>query len=101
MEDYYYTDLAVSKAQYWLSNINNLWRRDYWRRTWIFQEIVLARDILIMCGEECIPWQDLTAVDKWLEAIRITDKHHPFYAQFPGAFTGCCHNSDTMTNRGD
>ncbi|KAH6673875.1 heterokaryon incompatibility protein-domain-containing protein [Halenospora varia] len=82
VEDSYYTERAASKASYRLTSIMALWGRDYWRRTWIFQEIVLARDVLIMCGEECIPWQDVTAVDKWLGAIKINDEHPPFMRNF-------------------
>ncbi|CZR67070.1 uncharacterized protein PAC_16969 [Phialocephala subalpina] len=82
MEDSYHTKRAALKATYRSTCIQALWRRDYWRRTWILQEIVLARDVLIMCGEECISWQDVAAVDKWLGAIKINDEHPPFMRNF-------------------
>jgi hypothetical protein len=31
----------------------------YWTRLWIVQEIMLAKDILIMCGKTLLPWKDL------------------------------------------
>ncbi|KAH8889207.1 HET-domain-containing protein [Thozetella sp. PMI_491] len=32
-------------------------KRTYWSRIWIVQEITLARDLSVFCGEEAIPWQ--------------------------------------------
>jgi len=34
--------------------IRKLLKRQYWKRVWIVQEVVLARDILIMCGSASI-----------------------------------------------
>lgn len=34
----------------------SLWRRDYGTRTWVIQEIVLARNIHIFCGDQSTPW---------------------------------------------
>jgi hypothetical protein len=81
VEDSFHTKQASQKATARFGNIEVFWTRDYWRRTWIFQEIVLARDLLIMCGEECIPWHDVLAVDKWLGAIKINE-HPPFMQNF-------------------
>ena len=32
---------------------------DYWTRTWIVQEVILARSILVHCGSACMDWDDL------------------------------------------
>ena len=31
--------------------------RKWWRRVWIIQEVVLARNIVIMCGRSHVPWE--------------------------------------------
>lgn len=33
--------------------------RDYWGRTWIIQEIVLAKDLIVHCGDKSISWDEL------------------------------------------
>jgi hypothetical protein len=34
--------------------IDRLWEREYWTRTWVSQETVLAEKVIIMCGEETV-----------------------------------------------
>jgi hypothetical protein len=46
---------AKDKSTVWES-IDRLWDRPYWKRTWIFQEIVLAKNVLLMCGKATLPW---------------------------------------------
>jgi hypothetical protein len=41
------------------------WNRNYWKRTWIVQEIVLAREITLHCGNSSASWQRLVA-QQWL-----------------------------------
>ncbi|MCJ1403907.1 hypothetical protein MMC11_007130 [Xylographa trunciseda] len=44
---------VVRKAvQYWAN-------RDYWFRTWIIQEFLLAKDIRLLCGEEIVDWSHI------------------------------------------
>ena len=33
--------------------------RKWWRRVWIIQEVVLAKNVVIMCGQDHIPWETL------------------------------------------
>lgn len=33
--------------------------RPYWRRMWIVQELLLARRVLIYCGDESFQWEDI------------------------------------------
>lgn len=50
--------------------------RPWWRRTWIIQEAVLARKIVIMCGNETIGWED---IDAWFKRLaRTTDRIEVF-----------------------
>ena len=37
-------------------------RRPYWGRTWIIQEILVARDVLVFCGDDTIRWKFLTGI---------------------------------------
>ena len=41
------------------NSLRNLCRRPYWTRLWIFQELVMARRIRIMCGRYVIDWETL------------------------------------------
>jgi hypothetical protein len=54
--------------------MNALWARDYWRRTWVMQEIVLANEIFVMCGEaDLVPWDCIWSIQNWVDQIKITD----------------------------
>jgi hypothetical protein len=39
-----------------------LLHRPYWKRTWIIQEVVLAKNIRIFCGDSSIPWADFVSM---------------------------------------
>ncbi|UPK93875.1 hypothetical protein LCI18_004810 [Fusarium solani-melongenae] len=41
--------------------IFSLFSRVYWRRIWIIQEVLLAREIRIVCGLRCINWNKLNS----------------------------------------
>ncbi|KAK0716116.1 heterokaryon incompatibility protein-domain-containing protein [Lasiosphaeris hirsuta] len=45
----------------------NILSRPYWGRLWIIQELMLAQDILLMCGDRALPWRYLTS---WLKCSR-------------------------------
>lgn len=40
--------------------IEDLLSRDYFSRMWVVQEVLLARDIMILCGSECRSWDELS-----------------------------------------
>jgi hypothetical protein len=40
----------------------DLCRRQYWTRTWIVQELLLAKSVVICIGEASIKWQDFSAI---------------------------------------
>ena len=33
--------------------------RDYWRRTWVVQEVALARKVIVHCGNDSTSWEEL------------------------------------------
>jgi Heterokaryon incompatibility protein (HET) len=38
-----------------------LLERPYWRRLWIVQEICMAQEVAVLCGEKVLPWRSLGA----------------------------------------
>lgn len=56
-------DLAFWRAtqtttlrQHW-DALGRLLRREYWSRVWIAQEVCLARNAVLCCGQEFVPWR--------------------------------------------
>ena len=41
-------------------------RRDFWKRSWILQELVLAKRVLFMCGNTTFRDTDITQIASWL-----------------------------------
>lgn len=41
----------------WLPGIIHLFKRDYWQRTWIHQEAVLSKLLLVLCGSEALAFE--------------------------------------------
>lgn len=39
--------------------VNRLFKRAWWGRTWVVQEVFLAREIIFMCGHKTIDWVSL------------------------------------------
>lgn len=61
-----------------LSNgeVREILDRPWWRRTWIIQEAVLAKQIVIMCGNETTGWERISA---WFDELaRTTDRIEVF-----------------------
>ena len=65
-----------------LAAIASLQRRTYWTRTWIIQELVLASDIYVFCGDRSVPWPDFCLTmpghDVGTQAIGMKNPTHPF-----------------------
>jgi hypothetical protein len=51
--------LSDSSFDQVISGVDALFRRSYWGRIWIIQEVVLARDLSIMCGPKTLEWDVL------------------------------------------
>jgi hypothetical protein len=55
-----------------------LFRRQYWWRIWVIQEVSCAKSAMVYCGEEVIPWQILDNVCDILKAVE-QQLHSLFY----------------------
>ena len=49
-------------AKYWLYRLAE---EEYWKRTWIIQEIGMASNIQIHFGRQSIPWRDFIELIEW------------------------------------
>lgn len=49
--------------------VSEFFERPWFVRSWIIQEIILAKDLLVVCGSQTILWQDL------YEAVRNCQEH--------------------------
>lgn len=47
------------------------WTRDYWNRLWIIQELVLARDILLQCGDSHVEWSKMASFFEYSSGSRF------------------------------
>jgi hypothetical protein len=52
--------------------IAELCSRNYWKRMWIVQEIILARNIVVLCGDQACAWGDFIALNEALEQHHFT-----------------------------
>lgn len=50
--------------------IDQLFHRPFWYRLWVLQEVVLAEDVLVTCGNEQLTWNALVAAFMILGGIR-------------------------------
>ncbi|KAK4905311.1 WD repeat-containing protein jip5 [Elasticomyces elasticus] len=55
--------------------IARLCNRAYWTRLWIFQELMLAKHIVLLCGDKAIPWACLTNVMEAPQRQRRQDRN--------------------------
>ena len=53
--------------------VDSLFRRDYWERTWIIQEIQLAKNVLVHCGDQTFDWTAGSTFFGFLQGDR--DRH--------------------------
>jgi Heterokaryon incompatibility protein (HET) len=63
-----YPDLLQSDEIAW-SAIDLLWEREYWNRIWIVQEIVLAKQLFLVCGREMVVSDTILIVHNWAHSI--------------------------------
>lgn len=57
---------GTQSSRLWQGNVGHavlgICERAYWRRLWIFQELRLAREIRLMCGEKLVEWHQVHAM---------------------------------------
>ncbi|KAF2867065.1 hypothetical protein BDV95DRAFT_182719 [Massariosphaeria phaeospora] len=56
------------QGKYLLCSIVALFDHTYWTRLWIFQEVVLAWVLILVCGSRTIQWPIVSAVMTWIDA---------------------------------
>jgi hypothetical protein len=52
-----------------LNAIYSLLTREYWKRLWIIQEFLMARDFVIQCGDESCPRLRISWFMSWIDSI--------------------------------
>ncbi|OHE97350.1 hypothetical protein CORC01_07405 [Colletotrichum orchidophilum] len=57
--------------QKWL-NVSRFWNRSWFRRVWIVQEFILARDVMMICGDRTVNWSQL-----WPGTIALEEPENP------------------------
>jgi Heterokaryon incompatibility protein (HET) len=74
--------------------IEALFYREYWQRSWIIQEVLLARRLTIHCGNSNTSWESLVAARDWLlghRPVRMNNlSDDPFEQTHFGAFDDLC-----------
>lgn len=59
-----------------------LLRRSYWTRVWVVQELVLAEDILVACGETTCQWKTLQQIVAGSISHSFFPTNHVYLDQF-------------------
>jgi hypothetical protein len=54
--------IQLPDTSYALESLVRLFRRQYWWRIWVIQEVSCAKQTTVFCGEETIPWTELETV---------------------------------------
>lgn len=64
--------------------LRDLFRRDYWYRLWIVQEIVLAKQVIVLCGQHCVSLEKMQAYCWTGDAEKLIDSrlYQPGEAHF-------------------
>lgn len=67
----------------------NFTKRGYWKRLWVAQEIALATEKVVLCGEDVIHWSWMEALSSILHSDALTqnDEHCSEHFQGFGALT--------------
>lgn len=76
--------LLGSQAQ---SALLALFRNPYWTRLWIVQEILLAKDVVIMCGDTLCQWTALTEFFRHIRAISLSSRDDTVHASLDPMLT--------------
>jgi heterokaryon incompatibility protein (HET) len=75
-KEWQYRGLPPMKSEVW-RHITTLFQREWFRRAWIIQEVVLASEVKIVCGSWAISWDDVflavkTCLD-WSSTLGVAD----------------------------
>ena len=69
-----YRDAGIEPLSYqnWLGFIAFM-NRPYWSRSWVVQELALARQVNVVCGSRVLPWEQIS---RTIEFVRATRWYH-------------------------
>jgi hypothetical protein len=83
--------VSEGRNAYWES-FKALFQSPYWTRTWTFQEMVLATDILFICGSSVLKWQSIMAVQELLVSLvsMVTYSKLPATVAHQALFSAMC-----------
>ncbi|KAI1136884.1 heterokaryon incompatibility protein-domain-containing protein [Hypoxylon sp. FL0543] len=74
----------LAERQVVWQGLRQLSRRRYWTRIWIVQEITVARDAQLFCGEEAVPWTAFATACKF-RPEEVIPWRSELWAPFPEA----------------
>ncbi|SPO03569.1 uncharacterized protein DNG_06252 [Cephalotrichum gorgonifer] len=81
------------------TGILNLLQRDYWHRIWIIQEVALANEAIVMCGERSVPLSifDETFTAIWTCKRMGLPRTRPEYGEFCSRLSGTLYTIKALT----
>ena len=53
---------GVDSIHQFESQVQSLFRRPYWNRLWILQEVLMGQNVLVLCGNQSFTWKRLEAL---------------------------------------
>ena len=66
-----YRDVGVEPLtyQHWLGFMAFM-NRPWWTRSWVVQELALARKVNVVCGSRLLPWEQMARTIEYLRAVK-------------------------------
>lgn len=71
LREHYKTQPDLSKPLSTLNDALQLFQLPYWTRLWILQEVVLAKDAILLCGPKKISWLEVCGVQFWIRLCKV------------------------------
>jgi hypothetical protein len=84
--------------------VNELYRRPWFKRVWVLQEVFRSKEALVLCGTRLIPWETFRPFRIWVDSRPAWESEHwhvELPAIVPHALTVGYHKSRTYTARED
>ncbi len=57
-------EFPEDSAEWFWDAVGSIWRRSWWHRAWIVQEITLSDAAILMCGDRGVGWSEMCTVVK-------------------------------------
>jgi hypothetical protein len=68
------TSLSYPKSELLSQTLDSFFRRPWFTRVWVIQEIVLSNSGIIYCGEKTLPWSAIKNFNTWNTATKWLQK---------------------------